>query len=119
MPKIFKSNAALSLGILMLGTGGLAVMIWLSPSRPQQGIQQLTPHTAPLASREIPPDLSASRTDPFAERLNTPLAAQTATTSDATNPAAGQQVPVGVDPFKEKLIQQSKLSATSPFGVQR
>ena len=112
MLKIFKSNAVLSLTILGLGVVGLIVLVKLSPQQASSFNQQ-TPHTTPSMTGQMPGASTTLSKDPFAERLLNPLVSQTPMPSNSQNPSVGLQAPLGADPFKEKL------SATSPFGVQR
>lgn len=120
MQKIFKSNTALSLGILALGVAGLMVMVWLSPAPAPEAGSSAVP-VFPAASEPLPvmapAAVAAPGSDPFAERLRNPQTASALPASAAAAASAGSTIPAGVDPFKEKLIQQSRQATSSPFGA--
>lgn len=118
MQKFFKSNTALSLGILALGVTGLMAMVWLSPA-PGPGPGAVAVPVFPAASQTPPteaPAAVAPGSDPFAQRLRAPQAASASAESVAPAANAAGAIPAGVDPFKEKLMQQSRTATSSPFG---
>jgi hypothetical protein len=119
MKKTVPSNLALSVAILIVGVSALIVTVWLSPA-PNDGASSIRGISAtPL---QIPPATDHGQgskpmgADPFAEKLGAP---------DGVNPskAAGMPlvtrestIPLGVDPFKQKLLEQSKQAISSPFA---
>lgn len=121
MHKIFKSNTALSLGILALGVAGLTMMVWLSPAPPTADAGSSAISAFPSASQPQPAAApsagGAPGSDPFAERLRNAQAAPVLPASAAPATTTGSAIPAGVDPFKEKLVQQSRQAAASPFGA--
>jgi hypothetical protein len=123
MEKKVKSNLALSLAILAAGLTGLMVMVWLSPlpSAGTAGVQDISSiHPQAPVLMEHPMGstgmgsaaMSAAGmdSDPFAQKLGKPDSPQT------TGASQENAIPAGVDPFKEKLLQQSRQATLSPFG---
>jgi hypothetical protein len=119
MKKTVKSNLALSFAILIIGITALMVMAWLSPApsdRPagNQGIsaaQQLAPPTADHGQGSKP-----MATDPFAEKLGATAGIDASKSSGIPLVTRENTIPLGVDPFKAKLEEQSRQAISSPFG---
>lgn len=120
MKKTVKSNLALSVAILVMGISGLMLMVWLSPAPDEAPSGQLntraTPEQAPsMADHSLGSKPMAA--DPFAEKLGAPPDAVDASKGSETARALRESsIPIGVDPFKEKLLEQSKQATSSPFG---
>ncbi len=108
-----KSNAALAVGILVLGAAGLALMVWLSPQAPSAPPPAPPSHEAPAAAPNAADLPVPAASDPFRTQLVRPQA--TGTVPVAAQ-GASTTIKPGIDPFKEKLIQQSREATASPFG---
>jgi hypothetical protein len=108
------SNMTLSLVILALGLLGLSLAVWLSPAPPKS---QTLSGAATSVQGHVNMDSSSAKStaaaDPFARRLSG--AQDRPELSGTPDAVQAQGIPVGVDPFKEKLDQQARQEIASPF----
>jgi hypothetical protein len=120
MEKTVKSNLTLSVAMLVIGIAGLMVMVWLSPSpseEPSGGTPGVLAAPEQAPSSTVPAQGSRTNAvDPFFEKLGATVALDAAKGPETLPASRENTIPLGVDPFKEKLLQQSKQSIASPFG---